>query len=105
MQQDLSLAQAFTPGYGRFNFILLRLQGRKRLGQEKHASKTVTKRAYKSIEWWTLFSFPAYTVLGVLEDDSARGQLITNLIRAIKVAAMTRFLALVNQRLDFVVEH
>src|SRR5438132_794297 len=48
---------------------------------------------------------PAYAVLRVFQNDTAPGKLIANFVGAVEVAAVTRFLALVNQLLNFVVEH
>src|SRR5205085_4892440 len=56
------------------------------------------------IRAWS-FPLPPYAVFGILQDDPPLGELFPNLIGARKVAAMTRFLPLVNQLLNFFVEH
>ena len=57
-------------------------------------------------ETWNLklFFLPAHAVFGVFEDNAALGEFVPNFIATRKVAAMTRFLPLINQRLNFFVE-
>src|SRR2546428_307806 len=80
MRQNRSLAQAFTPGSARYSLL----------------SPSAGAR---------LFSLPAHTVFRVLKNNSTLGQLITNFVCTIEVAAMARFLPLVDQPLYFVIEH
>src|SRR6266404_4881847 len=65
---------------------------------------TLTPLAEIIIRAWS-FPLPPYAVFGILQDYPPLGELIANLIGARKVAAMPRFLALVNQLLNFFVEH
>ena len=48
-----------------------------------------------------LLSLPAHAVFGVFQNNAAFGELVANLIAAIKVAPVTRLLAFVNQLLNF----
>src|SRR5450759_1722080 len=52
-----------------------------------------------------LLSLPAHAVLGVFQDDAAPGELVANFVAPIKVAAMTRFLALVDQLLNLSIKN
>src|SRR5437879_4878557 len=65
---------------------------------------TLTPLAEVTIRAWS-FPLPPYAVFGILQDDRPLGELFPNLIGARKVAAMTRFLPLVNQLLNFFIEH
>ena len=65
MRQNRSLAQAFTPGSARYSLL----------------SPSAGAR---------LFSLPAHTVFRVLKNNSTLGQLITNFICTIEVAAISR---------------
>src|SRR6476469_4364226 len=52
-----------------------------------------------------LFPFPAHAIFRVFENDAAVCKFDSNLIRSAKITSPSRFLAFVDHRLNFTVEH
>src|SRR5215470_2429434 len=50
------------------------------------------------------FSLPTHTILCIFEDDAEIGELVAQLISAAEIAPASRFLSLINQRLNVAVQ-